>query len=110
MHSHLMQYITPKGGPKSANHVEPNSRICLPKVHSETKRKTSLPVVISTALSLNNVNRTNINIILSDLIIGTALQTSYYAALRKNIIEEKKIYFRRETRFAHADAVVIIDE
>lgn len=36
MHSHLMQYITPKGGPRSANHVEPNSRTCLPNWHSET--------------------------------------------------------------------------
>jgi len=56
MHSHLMQYMTPKGGPKSANHVEPSSRICLPKVHSEKKRKTSsLPIVVDTALSSNNV-------------------------------------------------------
>lgn len=38
MHSHLMQYMTPKGGPKSANQVEPSSRICLPNVHSATKR------------------------------------------------------------------------
>lgn len=30
-----MQYITPKGGPKSANHVDPNSRNCFPNWHSE---------------------------------------------------------------------------
>lgn len=35
VHSQRMQYITPKGGPKSANHVEPSSRVCLPNVHSE---------------------------------------------------------------------------
>lgn len=39
IHSHLIQYMIPKGGPKSANHIEPSSRICLPKVHSETKGK-----------------------------------------------------------------------
>lgn len=37
MHSHLMQYMTPKGGPKSANQVEPSSRICLPNVHSAAR-------------------------------------------------------------------------
>jgi len=35
-HSHLMQYITPKGGPKSAYQVEPNSRRTLPNWHSVT--------------------------------------------------------------------------
>lgn len=29
-HSHLMQYMTPNGGPKSAYHVEPNSRSVFP--------------------------------------------------------------------------------
>lgn len=38
-HSHLMQYITPNGGPKSANHVDPSSRNCFPNWHSETINK-----------------------------------------------------------------------
>jgi len=68
IHSHLMQYMTPKGGPKSANHVEPSSRICLPKVHSEKKRKTSsLPIVVGTALSSNNISDVNRTNCLSDL-------------------------------------------
>lgn len=37
-----MQYITPNGGPKSANHVDPNSRNCLPNWHSETIKKNRL--------------------------------------------------------------------
>lgn len=42
MHSHLMQYIIPKGGPRSACHVDPSSRICLPKVHSATDENTKV--------------------------------------------------------------------
>lgn len=34
-----MQYITPNGGPKSAYHVEPNSRNVLPNRHSEMIKK-----------------------------------------------------------------------
>lgn len=41
-HSHLMQYMTPNGGPRSANQVDPTSRMVLPNVHSATKmRKTT---------------------------------------------------------------------
>lgn len=36
-HSHLIQYITPNGGPKSAYHVEPNSRNVFPNRHSIMK-------------------------------------------------------------------------
>lgn len=38
-HSHLIQYITPNGGPKSAYHVEPNSRNVFPNRHSAKERK-----------------------------------------------------------------------
>lgn len=34
-HSHLMQYITPNGGPRSAYQVDPSSRSVFPKWHSE---------------------------------------------------------------------------
>jgi hypothetical protein len=37
-----MQYITPKGGPKSANHVDPNSFIVLPNWHSERKKEKNI--------------------------------------------------------------------
>lgn len=35
-HSHLIQYMTPNGGPRSANQVEPISRTVFPNWHSET--------------------------------------------------------------------------
>lgn len=47
-HSHLMQYMTPNGGPKSAYHVEPNSRSVFPNWHSEmkTKKKVFVSMVV----------------------------------------------------------------
>jgi hypothetical protein len=40
IHSHFMQYITPKGGPRSANHVDPISCSDFPNWHSATEEKT----------------------------------------------------------------------
>jgi hypothetical protein len=42
-----MQYITPKGGPKSANHVDPNSFIVLPNWHSEKKKKKTTIIIMN---------------------------------------------------------------
>lgn len=55
IHSHLIQYMIPKGGPKSANHTEPSSRICLPKVHSETRGKQMRLMILSNIF--NNILR-----------------------------------------------------
>lgn len=54
-HSHLMQYMTPKGGPKSANHVVPSSRICLPKLHSEI-RGAIVDVIVACYIKLVNLS------------------------------------------------------
>jgi hypothetical protein len=39
IHSHLMQYMTPKGGPRSANHTEPISCRDFPNWHSVTENR-----------------------------------------------------------------------
>lgn len=41
-HSHRRQYMMPKGGPKSANQVEPNSFNCFPNWHSGMSKKYAL--------------------------------------------------------------------